>query len=380
LSQLGKRLAGRFSGDGDVQNLGNTIADMAKIIGNLQHDVMSVRLQPIDIIFSTLPRLVRDLSKKMGKKIELRIEGQETEVDRTIIEHLRDPLLHLIRNAVDHGIGTPEERAAAGKPEAGIVTLAAFHAQDNIIIRLADDGKGIDPVAVRKAAVKKGIKNADDVAALTDAEALELIFTPGFSTAGKVTEISGRGVGLDVVKNSIEEMGGTVSVASAPGQGASFTLSLPLTLAIIPALLVRTGGTVCAVPLSGIIEASRLEEKNIKTIQGREAAAFRGSVLPLLRLNEAFGYQNEMPGSLNDKYVVVVKYAGAQVGLVVDALLEQQELVLKSLDDFVGDHSSFSGASIMGDGTVVLILDVASLIKNIVTERPSLSCSAAIKK
>jgi two-component system, chemotaxis family, sensor kinase CheA len=369
ISQLGKKLADKYGNDENVQYLGNTILDIAKIISNLQQDVMSVRLQPIEIVFNTLPRLVRDLSRKMGKKIEFHIEGQETEVDRSIIEHLRDPLLHLLRNSVDHGIETPEERAAAGKPETGLVTLAAYQSQDNIIIKLKDDGKGIDPLVLRKTAVKKNIGSPEEIANLSDEEVINLIFASGFSTAKKITDVSGRGVGLDVVKTNVELMNGSVNVESEPGKGTTFILALPLTLAIIPALLVKTGQTTCAVPLSSIIETSRLEEKDVKTIQGREISMFRGNILPLLRMNEAFGWENDVKKEKAEQYVVVVRYAGTQVGFVVDALLEQQELVLKSLDDFVGGNNSFSGASIMGDGTVVLILDVASLIKSVLLER-----------
>jgi len=305
----------------------------------------------------------------MGKKIEFQISGQETEVDRSIIEHLRDPLLHLLRNSVDHGIETPEERTAAGKPETGTVTLSAFQSQDNIIIKLKDDGKGIDPAILRQTAVKKNIGSPEDVAKLSDEEVINLIFASGFSTAKKVTEVSGRGVGLDVVKTNIEVMNGSVSVESEPGKGTTFILALPLTLAIIPALLVKTGQTTCAVPLSSIIETSRLEKNGVKTIRGREVTMFRGNILPLIRMDEAFGWHKEDKRETAENYVVVVRYAGTQVGLIVDALLEQQELVLKSLDEFVGGNNSFSGASIMGDGTVVLILDVTSLIKSVLLER-----------
>jgi two-component system, chemotaxis family, sensor kinase CheA len=376
ISQIGKKLADKYGNDENVQNLGNTIMDIAKIISNLQQDVMSVRLQPIEIVFNTLPRLVRDLSRKMGKKIEFRIEGQETEVDRSIIEHLRDPLLHLLRNSVDHGIESPEERTVAGKPETGVVTLGAFQSQDNIIIKLKDDGKGIDPVVLRKTAVKRNIGSPEEIANLSDEEVINLIFASGFSTAKKITEVSGRGVGLDVVKTNVELMNGSVNVESVPGKGTTFTLALPLTLAIIPALLVKTGQTTCAVPLSSIIETSRLDEKSVKTIQGREVAMFRGNILPLLRMDEAFGWGCVEKKEAAEQYVVVVRYAGTQVGFVVDALLEQQELVLKSLDEFVGGNNSFSGASIMGDGTVVLILDVASLIKSVLVERSAYTQSS----
>jgi len=376
ISQIGKVLAEKYRDDDDINSLGNTVSQIAKIIGNLQQDVMSVRLQPIEIVFNTLPRLVRDLSRKMEKKIEFIMEGQETEVDRSIIEHLRDPLLHLLRNSVDHGVETPKERLAAGKPETGTVVLSAFQAQDNIIIKLKDDGKGIDPAIIKQTAINKGIITAEEAAKMTEEDIVNLIFASGFSTAKNVTEVSGRGVGLDVVKTNIEVMNGTVSVESIKNKGTTFTLVLPLTLAIIPALLVTTGQTTCAIPLSSIIESSRLNQDNVKTISGKEVTMFRGNVLPLLRMDEVFGWETETKQSLSEKYAVVVRYSGTQVGLVVDELLEQQELVVKSLDDFIGGGRSFSGASIMGDGTVVLILDIASLIKSVVAERQSFMTAA----
>lgn len=369
ISQISRILAEKYGNDEHMVSLQNTIADIAKIISNLQQDVMSVRLQPIEIVFNTLPRLVRDLSRKEGKKTEFIIEGQETEVDRSIIEHLRDPLLHLLRNSVDHGIETPEERLAAGKPETGTITLSAYHSQDNIIIKLKDDGRGIDPAILRKTAVNKNMISAEDAAKLSDQEVMNFIFSSGFSTAKKITEVSGRGVGLDVVKTNVEVMNGSLSVESQVGKGTTFTLSLPLTLAIVPALLVKIGQTTCAVPLSSIIETSRLEAKNLKTVSGREVTMFRGNILPLIRMDEAFGWENGATEGEHERYIVVVRYSSTQVGLIVDDLLEQQELVLKTLDDFVGGGNSFSGASIMGDGTVVLIIDVSSLIKSVVLER-----------
>lgn len=369
INQLSKILLEKYSNDQDMHSLGNTVTDIAKIISNLQQDVMSVRLQPIEIVFSTLPRLVRDLCRKMNKKVEFVVEGQETEVDRSIIEHIKDPLLHLLRNSVDHGIETPEDRIKAGKPEAGAITLSAFQSQDNIIIRIKDDGKGINPDVLRKTAVAKNIATEEEVAKMPDDEVINLIFASGFSTARNVSDVSGRGVGLDVVKTNVEAMNGGVHVTSEAGKGTTFILTLPLTLAIVPALLVKVGKSTCAVPLSSIIETSRLEIKNVKTISGREVTMFRNSILPLLRMTEAFGWTEDEKKETADKYIVVVRYVGTQVGLIVDDLLEQQELVLKSLDDFVGGGNSFSGASIMGDGTVVLIIDVASLIRGAVSER-----------
>jgi two-component system chemotaxis sensor kinase CheA len=369
VSQIGRLLGDKYREDELIQNLGDCITQIGKIVSTLQQDVMSIRLLPIEIVFNTLPRMVRDTARKMNKKIDFIIEGQETEVDRSVIEHLRDPLIHLLRNSVDHGIESPEERLAAGKLEVGTVRLSAFHEEDNIIIKLRDDGKGISPEKLRQTAVKKNLMTAETAAKLTDAEAINLIYGSGFSTAQKVTEVSGRGVGLDVVKTNIEMLSGSVNVETVEGQGTTFTLTLPLTLAIIPALLVTTGKTICAVPLSSIVESNKLEAKNIKTVRGREVTLFRGNVLPLLRLEEMFGWESGEKKNIGAAYVVIVKFAGTQVGLTVDALLEQQELVVKSLDHFIGGSNGITGASILGDGRVVLILDVASLVRGSVMER-----------
>jgi two-component system chemotaxis sensor kinase CheA len=369
ISQLGRMLAEKYHEDEIINTFGDSLSQIAKIISTLQQDVMSIRLLPVEIVFNTLPRLVRDLARKQNKKVEFIIEGQETEVDRSVIERLRDPLIHMMRNAVDHGIETPEERISCGKSETGTIRLSAIHEQDNIVIKLKDDGKGIDPKVIRKAAIEKNIDSREIISKLSDFEAVNLIFNSGLSTAKEVTEVSGRGVGLDVVKTNIEVLGGSVSVESVPGQGTTFMLTLPLTLAIIPALLISTGGTICAIPLSSIVEASRLEAKEIQTVKGREVMLFRGDVLPILRLDEVFGWRNK--DSRNDEtfYAVVVKFSGTRVGLVVDALLEQQELVVKTLDHLVGANNGITGASILGDGRVVLILDVTSLIRGTITER-----------
>jgi two-component system chemotaxis sensor kinase CheA len=368
ISQIGRILGEKYRDDEVVHNLNTTVSQIVKIIRTLQQDVMSIRLLPIEIVFNTLPRMARDIARKTNKKITFLIEGQETEVDRSIIEHLRDPLVHMLRNAVDHGIESPEERIAAGKPEVGTIKLSAFHEHDNIVIKLKDDGQGINTMLLRKTAVKKGILSTQAASKLPDDEVINLIFASGFSTAKKVTEISGRGVGMDVVKTNIEALGGSVRYESAVGQGTTFTLSLPLTLAIIPALLVSIGKTICAIPLSSIVEANNLELKDIRTIHGKRVALFRGGVLPLIQLDEVFGWETEEINDDNTIYVVVVKFSGTQVGVIVDALLEQQELVVKSLDQFIGGSNGITGASILGDGKVVLILDIAALIRGVVTE------------
>jgi two-component system, chemotaxis family, sensor kinase CheA len=376
ISQIGRILGEKYRDDEVVHNLNTTVSQIVKIISTLQQDVMSIRLLPIEIVFNTLPRMARDIARKMNKKITFLIEGQETEVDRSIIEHLRDPLVHLLRNAVDHGIESPEERIAAGKPEVGTIKLSAFHEHDNIVIKLKDDGQGISPMLLRKMAVKKGILSTEAASKLPDDEVINLIFASGFSTAKKVTEVSGRGVGMDVVKTNIEALGGSVRYESEVGQGTTFTLSLPLTLAIIPALLVSIGKTICAIPLSSIVEASNLELKDIRTIHGKRVALYRGGVLPLIQLDEVFGWETEEINDDNTIYVVVVKFFGTQVGVIVDALLEQQELVVKSLDQFIGGSNGITGASILGDGKVVLILDIAALIRGVVTETQDVAVSS----
>jgi two-component system chemotaxis sensor kinase CheA len=378
ISQLGRILAEKYHDDDVIITFNDSVSQIAKIVSTLQQDVMSIRLLPIEIVFNTLPRLVRDIARKENKKIDFIIEGQETEVDRSVIEHLRDPLVHMLRNAVDHGIETPEKRVSSGKSETGTIHLSACHEQDNIVIRLKDDGKGIDPTALRQSAIDKNIDTPEAMSKLTDSEVINLVFNSGFSTAGEVTDVSGRGVGLDVVKTNIEVLGGSVSVESKLGQGTTFTLMMPLTLAIIPALLVSTGETICAVPLSSIVETSTLKTKEIQTIRGKEVTMFRGDVLPLLRLDEVFGWKTEDDENTEEIYVVIVKFSGMQVGLTADALLEQQELVVKSLDQFVGGSNGVSGASILGDGRVVLILDVASLIRSTITERQNINNGAMI--
>lgn len=362
ISQLGKMLGEKYRDDEVVRDLVDTVSQVGKIVGVLQQDIMGIRMLPIEIVFNTMPRMVRDLARKINKKVDFIVAGEETEVDRSVIEHLRDPLIHLLRNSVDHGIESPEERRLAGKPEMGTIKLSAYHEQDNIIIVVEDDGKGLDPEAIRKAAVKKGIISAEAAAALSDDEATELIFASGVSTAGKVTEVSGRGVGLDVVRTNVELLHGSIAVHSAVKAGTRIKLTLPLTLAIIPALLVSVAHTVCAIPLSSIIEANKLDARDIKTVRGKEVTLFRGNVLPLLRLIRVFGWETEEQDAASAHPIVVVKVGGMSVGMIVDSLVGEQEIVAKSLE-LTGGTNGISGVSILGDGKVVLILDVASLIR-----------------
>jgi two-component system chemotaxis sensor kinase CheA len=364
IGQIGKNLVEKYQDDELIRSLVDSLSQTGKIVNILQQDIMSIRMLPIELVFNTMPRMVRDLARKIGKKIDFIVEGQETEVDRSIIEHLRDPLIHLLRNSVDHGIETPEERKAAGKSETGVINLSAHHEQDHIVITVSDDGRGIDPKAVKAASISKGVISSEVASRLTEDELINLILESGVSTAKKVTEVSGRGVGLDIVKKNIEFLNGTLTIDSKPGKGAKFILKLPLTLAIVPALLVSLEQTIYAIPLATIVETIKIEKKDIKTVMRKKATLFRGKVLLILQLRAVFGWSVDTTGDQNMNYIVVVKAGNMQVGLIVDALIGQQEIVVKSLDQYIGGVNGISGASILGDGQVVLILDVNSLVKS----------------
>jgi two-component system chemotaxis sensor kinase CheA len=367
IGQISKILEEKYRGDELVHDLGKTSSQVGKIVSVLQQDIMKIRMLPIEIVFNAFPRMIRDLARKANKNVEFIMEGQDTEVDRSVIEHLRDPLVHLLRNAVDHGVELQEERRAAGKPDIATIKLSAYHEQDHIKIVIEDDGKGLNPENIKNSAVKKGFISADMAAKLTEAEAINLIFTSGVSTARKTTEISGRGVGMDIVKTNIESINGSILVDSQPGKGTKFTLVLPLTLAIIPALLVSLNHSMCAIPLINIVETAQLKNENIQTIRGQEVIILRGNVLPLIRLNDIFGWAKEDDERTETKYIVVVKSDEAILGLVVNSLIEEQEIVVKSLGTFLGEVKGITGASIMGDGQVVLILDTTSIIKDNLT-------------
>ena len=368
IGQISKILAEKYQDDEMIRTLSDSVSQTGKIVNILQQDIMTIRMLPIELVFNTMPRMVRDLARKIGKKVDFIVEGQETEVDRSVIEHLRDPLIHLLRNSVDHGMESPEERLAAGKPEMGTIRLSAHHEQDHIVITVSDDGRGIDPELVKAASIRKGVISPEAAARLTDTELMNLIMASGVSTAKTITEVSGRGVGLDIVKKNIEFLNGKINVESTIGKGSTFTLQLPLTLAIIPTLLVSLGKTVYAIPLATIVEAIKLESKEIKTVRGKEVTLYRNRVLPLLRLNTIFKWNSANTGPSGLNHIVIVKACEMQVGIIVDELIGQQEIVVKSLDQFIGGADGLSGASILGDGQVVLILDVNSLVKSTIAE------------
>ncbi|MFV0422142.1 Hpt domain-containing protein [Oleidesulfovibrio sp.] len=355
-------LARRLEGETNVnvadvaQNLTETTYAMARISDDLQDTIMKVRMVPVSSVFSRFPRLVRDLSRKSGKEVELIMEGEETELDKSVVEVIGDPLVHLIRNAMDHGVEPEEERIAKGKRAKGRVCLRAYHKGNSVAIEIEDDGKGIDPEKMREVAIKKGIISPEEAKALDDREAMELIFAPGFSSAETITDISGRGVGMDVVRTNIKNLKGSVSIQSEIGKGTKFILSLPLTLAIIDALMVNVSGETYAIPLDAVSETTKIEAERLTDVNHRKAVTLRGEVLGIVTLSELLGLESTTD---DDEVlsVVVIHDNDRRLGLVVDRLLERQEIVIKPMGEYLGDLRGISGATIMGDGSVVLILD-----------------------
>lgn len=333
------------------------------ITTELQEGVMKTRMQPIGNVWNKLPRVVRDLSLSCGKQVQLVMEGQDTELDKTIIEAIKDPLTHLVRNAVDHGIEVPDDRCAAGKPEQGLLTLRAFHEGGQVNIEIADDGGGIDPTKVRNKAIANGFITADQAAAMSDREAVNLIFAAGVSTARQVTNVSGRGVGMDVVRTNIERIGGTVDVQSELGSGTSVKVKIPLTLAIVPALMVRSGDSRFAIPQLSLIELLRLEGEDARTgielVHGAPVHRLRGRLLPVIDLAGELGRPVERTDQAIN--IVVLQADGQSFGLVVDAIEDTEEIVVKPLGSHLKEAVLFSGATIMGDGRVALILDVLGI-------------------
>lgn len=342
--------------------LHETVERMSRISGDLQNIILNMRMVPVETVFNRFPRMVRQLARDLGKKINLEIIGAETELDRTVIDEIGDPLVHLLRNAIDHGIETPDVRRAKGKPEEGTVKLKAYHSGNHVFIEIEDDGAGISREKVLKKAISKGIISEQNAANLTDKQVYELIFASGFSTADKVSDISGRGVGLDVVKSTIESLGGSVSIDSEEGVGSIFSIQLPLTLSIISVMLVEIQHEKYAIPLSSIIETAIVKKEDILHAHNQKVIDFRGKVVPLLFLKDIF----EVPVVKEDDdflSVVIVRKGEKMAGLVVDSFIGQQEVVLKSLGNYLTSVFAISGATILGDGQVALIVDCNALIK-----------------
>ena len=344
-----------------MEELTSTAGHISYLTTELQFSVMQTRMLPIGKVFNKFSRIVRDLSRDFNKKIELTIEGAETELDKSLIEEINDPLVHLIRNAVDHGIETPEKRIAAGKDEVGKVKLYATQEGNNIIIGIEDDGNGLDANKLKAAAVKKGVITKAEAERMTEKEAFNIIFAPGFSTAEKVTNVSGRGVGMDVVKTNIAKLNGMIDIQSVLGEGTKIVIKLPLTLAIIQGLLVEVNEEVYVIPLSAVLETSRVNVEDISYMNQREAIKLRDSILPLVRLDALFGIPKINNEEESFVYVVVVGMAEHKLGLVVSKMLGQEEVVIKSLGEELGQTPGVSGATIMGDGRVRMILEIRDL-------------------
>jgi len=345
------------------QDLIETVEHMGRVSSDLQNVVMKLRMMPVESVFNRFPRMVRDVAKTLNKKVDLIITGAETELDRTVIDEIGDPLVHLLRNSVDHGIESIEDRIKAGKPETGTVHLRAFHSGNHVFIEAEDDGKGIDREAILRKAVKNGIVTKEQGDGMKDEEVYQLLFASGFSTAEVISDISGRGVGLDVVKTKIMSLGGHVHVSSTLGKGTKFTIQLPLTLSIIMAMMVKLGSEKYAIPLSSIVETAIIRKEAVRTIHGNRMFDFRGGIVPLLSLSRLFEVPDYSEAGEEEIEVVIIRKGDKLAGLAVEELLGQQEIVLKSLGKYLTNVFAVSGATILGDGQVALIVDTNALIK-----------------
>jgi two-component system chemotaxis sensor kinase CheA len=360
LSQLASNLHGPMG-----ERLRTGLTQLERSVRELQEAVMRVRMVPISFVFSRFPRMVRDLSQRLGKQIELKMTGGDTELDKTVLEKIGDPLVHLVRNGIDHGIESPEVRLAAGKVPVGTLHLHAYHRGSNITVEVSEDGGGINTAKVLSKAKAKGLVAAD--AELTESQVNDLIFLPGFSTADQATDVSGRGVGMDVVRRNIEELGGSVEVRSELGKGSRFIINLPLTLAIVDGQTILVDGETYIVPLTTIVESLQLKAGMIQRIVGRgEVCAFRGDYLPVLRLGDFFRSAGRSADAEDNGLVMIMEAEGRRVGICVDELLGQQQVVVKTLETNYQRVEGIAGATILGDGSVALILDVAGLTRRVV--------------
>ncbi len=366
LVKIGNDLKTQNQSDPLINSLNETNVYLGRLMSDLQESVMRLRMVPVGTVFSRYPRLVRDFCRKTGKKIELVIKGEETELDKTVIEMIGDPLTHIIRNSVDHGIETPENRIASGKSEVGTITLDAYHEGNHIAITVSDNGSGLDIDKIYKIALEKGLVGEKEE--MSEKDIANLIFLPGFSTADKITDMSGRGVGMDVVKKALNSLGGLIDIKTKKGEGTSFIIRLPLTLAIIQALLVEVSKEIYAVPLSSVVETLLVKSREIKTVGGLPMVQLRGNTLPLISLKEKFDLSDS--GKQQDEvFVVVVGLGDRTLGLIVDELHGQEEIVIKTLGDYLNNLPGIAGATILGDGKVTLILDIGSLIQDVLINR-----------
>lgn len=348
----------------DLDILDEVTNHLSRVITELQEGMMKTRMLPIEQLFNRFPRMVRDTSNKAKKEIHFIMQGKETELDRTLIEEISDPIIHLLRNSIDHGIESPEEREKLGKSRDGKIVLRAAHEENHIVISISDDGKGIDPEKIKKSAIEKGTITEEEANKMTEKELVFLIFKSGVSTAEKITDISGRGVGMDIVKAHIEKLNGIIDIDTKVGEGTTFTIKLPLTLAIISSLLVKFGDKTFAIPLVNVLEIIRLNKEDIQMIREKEVGLVRGRVLPLVRMKERLSIENaETNDAKKREFVVVVGIADKRIGLIADKTLGNQEIVIKSLGRYIGSPPYIAGATIMGDGSVALILDVSAVVR-----------------
>ena len=350
----------QLSADHDLGDLRQAVEELTRVTNDLQSLIMQVRMMPVEAVFMRFPRMVRDLANNLGKQLNLEVIGEDTELDRTVIDEIGDPLVHMLRNAVDHGLESPEERVAAGKDPVGTVRLEARHDGNSVVIEVSEDGRGIDPDVLRNVVVKKGLLTRADADSLSDQEAVELIFMPGLSTAKVTTDVSGRGVGMDAVRAKISGLNGTVEIDSKLGQGTVFTIRLPLTLAIIQALLVRSDDDTYALPLEAIEETVVIGHDETRPVDGVDCMVLRDHIVPLVSLRDRLGIYGSVPDS-DHHSVVVLRTGGARLGVVVDGLVGQQDIVIKHLPEYLGDVLGIAGATILGDGSVALIIDVGAL-------------------
>ncbi len=351
-----------FRGNENTNILAEAVVHIGRITDQLQEEVMHIRMLPVANVFKKFPRMVRDMAQKVGKEIDLVIRGQETELDRSVIEEINDPLIHLIRNSVDHGIEPPDKRVDVGKEPRGTIILSARHDQGRIVITVEDDGGGINTEKIKAASVRKGWITQAEADSMSDEKAIDLIFESGLSTAEKVSDISGRGVGMDIVRSNIERLNGSILVDSEAGKGSQFQIILPLTLAIVPTLLVKVEGSIFAIPLVTVVETQRLTEQSFQTVNGRSVVVLREKIIPLIKLAEVFDLVNP-DHAPKYSYIVVVKTSKQEVGIVVEHLVGEEEVVVKSFGQIIGDIPGISSAAILGDGQIALIVDVQGLIK-----------------
>ncbi len=352
----------RYEGEQFLEELNQVVSSVSTVTTDLQIAVMKTRMLPIGRVFNKFPRMMRDLSRELNKKIELVIKGEETELDKSIVEEIGDPLVHIIRNSADHGIEMPDVRVGAGKLETGTVELKAYHEGNSIIIEIVDDGKGLDPLMIKDKAVEKGLISEKEADTMSDKEAYNLIFKPGFSTVSKITNVSGRGVGMDVVKTNIEKLNGIIEMDSMVGKGTTIKLKIPLTLAIIQALLVGVQEEFFAIPLSSVLETVRITQDDIFLVEGKSVLRLRSEVLSLVRLSDIFDIEATMEENVN-LYVVIIGLADSKIGLIIDRLVGQEEIVIKSLGYYLKGIEGIAGATIRGDGKVTLIVDVTALMQ-----------------